>query len=89
MTEREPVRAIESVEQYEAYLAELAELMPRDPEATVPDGARLVALAKAIEEYERPRFNFDPPEHDEAAPPSTPPDGDLDDGTAEGRVESD
>lgn len=44
---------IETLEQYHSYIGELEIFMRGDPAADTPEGRRLLALAEAIEVFER------------------------------------
>ena len=56
------LRIIKSDKQHRRYLEEAQRLAKGDPEPASKDGARLLLLAKLVDDYERGRFKFRKPD---------------------------
>jgi antitoxin component HigA of HigAB toxin-antitoxin module len=56
------IRNIKTERQYRRYLKEVQELVPLDPDPGSAEGARLLLLARLVEDYEKERFKFRKPQ---------------------------
>jgi HTH-type transcriptional regulator/antitoxin HigA len=60
------LRIIKTDAEHRRYLEEARKLVARDPDPATPEGARLELMAKLIDDYEKVRFRFRPPDPIEA-----------------------